>query len=169
MQKIAALQVKDYLTLANAACGALSIAAAFAGQMWFWLLIPLAVVFDALDGKFARLTKTQNKLGDSIDSMADMVSFGVAPFFAALTILGPNWLLWIGGVLFVLAAVVRLSFFAVSPTRAFFVGMPAPAAALIALFFVMLDVWSHHGGTVAGIAMLVLAFLMVSDYKFPKA
>ena len=77
----------DWFTLANAFCGTGAIFAAMrflqegvvADLLWGMALIPLAFVFDALDGRIARWRKVASTLGRELDSLADVISFGVAP------------------------------------------------------------------------------------------
>src|SRR5437879_2357709 len=88
------------LTLGNAVCGFAAIACAnkvdpsnadtnnfFARSGW---LIIAAMVFDALDGYVARLSRTASNFGAQLDSLCDAISFGVAPAFLVLK-LGPTW------------------------------------------------------------------------------
>lgn len=80
-------QLADWFTLANAFCGTGAIFAAMRflqdghrGDLLFGMaLIPLAFVFDALDGRVARWRKSSSTLGRELDSLADVISFGVAP------------------------------------------------------------------------------------------
>jgi CDP-diacylglycerol--serine O-phosphatidyltransferase len=77
----------DFLTLGNAACGASTVllclesarAEPRASLVWAFLLLPLALVLDVLDGWVARWRHQQSPLGADLDSLADIVSFGVAP------------------------------------------------------------------------------------------
>ena len=80
-------QLADWFTLANAFCGTGAVFAAMrflqegvvADLLWGMALIPLAFVFDALDGRVARWRKVASTLGRELDSLADVISFGVAP------------------------------------------------------------------------------------------
>jgi CDP-diacylglycerol--serine O-phosphatidyltransferase len=80
-------QLADWFTLGNAFCGTGAIFAAMrflqegvvADLLWGMALIPLAFVFDALDGRIARWRKVASTLGRELDSLADVISFGVAP------------------------------------------------------------------------------------------
>lgn len=80
--------VADFFTLANAVCGALSIFLClnylensryepYLG--WAFVLLPLSLIFDILDGKIARMTHSMSPYGADLDSLADLISFGVAP------------------------------------------------------------------------------------------
>ena len=97
--------------------------------------IGIAIVLDMLDGRIARLTGTASDFGVEFDSLADVISFGIAPailsFAWGLAPLGR--LGWAAGFLFVTAAAMRLARFniqsAAGGDKRYFVGMPSPAAA----------------------------------------
>ena len=87
LSMIRGFHLADFLTLANAACGVLAV---FAVMAYFETrdvsrllaaaaLIPLALVFDALDGRVARGRRKHSAMGRELDSLADVISFGVAP------------------------------------------------------------------------------------------
>lgn len=94
----------------------------------------VAMVFDGLDGRVARLTNTQSKFGAEFDSLSDMVSFGVAPALVAFT-----WVLqdlgkigWFAAFLYCAGAALRLARFNTqigSIDKRYFMGLPSPAAA----------------------------------------
>ena len=136
------------------------------------IAIFLAMVFDGMDGRVARLTNTQSAFGEQYDSMADLTSFGVAPalvmYVWALQDLG-RWG-WLAAFVFVAGAALRLARFntniAVVDKR-FFQGLPSPAAAALIAGFVWLSVdnklpistnvlqWSAFVLTIyAGVAMV---------------
>lgn len=109
------------------------------------IAIFLALVFDGMDGRVARLTNTQSAFGEQYDSMADLTSFGIAPalvmYVWALQSLG-RWG-WLAAFIFVAGAALRLARFntniAVVDKR-FFQGLPSPAAAALIAGFVWLAV-----------------------------
>ncbi|WP_282297388.1 CDP-alcohol phosphatidyltransferase family protein [Stenotrophomonas sp. PS02289] len=80
-------QLADWFTLANAFCGMGAVFAAMryvqdgerSDLLWGMALIPLAFIFDALDGRIARWRKSSSTLGRELDSLSDVISFGVAP------------------------------------------------------------------------------------------
>src|SRR3979490_1093550 len=135
--------------------------------------------FDAFDGRVARLTKTQSALGVGLDSLADVITFGVAP-----AILVYKWALYglgFGGILissvYAACGAIRLARFNVlahseSGVQRFFVGLPIPLAAgmLVALVIALNDLDTPVAESVGlwPIAMLVvvLAFLMVSTIRY---
>jgi len=140
------------------------------------LMIGGAAVLDMLDGRIARLTGTQSEFGAELDSLADAVSFGVAP-----AILAYVWALslvpragWPAAFLFLVCGVMRLARFNVQRSvvdSRYFVGLPIPAGAaqVAAIVFVLPDPPSPAQRWEA-IAMLVLVvvlgFLMVSTFRY---
>ncbi len=110
------------------------------------LLVFLAMVFDALDGAVARLTNQTSAFGAQLDSLADVVTFGVAPAFLAKILIdfharGPEALLpenakmyWAAAAIYVLCAAMRLARYNVEGDQGSgdeFVGLPTPAAAAV--------------------------------------
>jgi CDP-diacylglycerol--serine O-phosphatidyltransferase len=142
------------------------------------LLIGIAMVLDTMDGFLARLTNSSSAFGVELDSLADVVSFGLAPAILAFTWgLWPlHRLGWAAGFLYVAAAAMRLARFNVqsstttaSTDKRYFVGMPSPAAAAVIASTVL---WYPYGlhvreAALPALAMvLVPAFLMVSTMRF---
>ena len=137
--------------------------------------IVLAAVLDGLDGRIARLLKAASRFGAELDSLADFVNFGVAPGIVVFTwaLDGLRSMGWIVVLIFSICAALRLARFNVALDAdqpawkgEFFVGVPAPAGALI----VMLPLYVEGIG-VPGVQSLtpvilaytlVIAFLMVS-------
>jgi CDP-diacylglycerol--serine O-phosphatidyltransferase len=163
-------------TVANLFCGYASIIHSTRGDFdTAALLIGVAMVLDTLDGYFARLTHSATDFGIQLDSLADVVSFGLAPAILAFT-----WGLWplrrLGwavGFIYVAAAAMRLARFniqtAVLTDKRYFVGMPSPpAAAVIAatvyLYPAGLD--DYRAALPALAMVLVPALLMVSTVRF---
>ena len=124
-------------TIANMFCGYACIVHAMRGHYEVGAtFIGIAGVLDMLDGRIARATNTTSAFGLELDSLADVISFGLAPAILAfswgLTPLGR--LGWAVGFLFVTAAALRLARFNIqSPTgdKRYFVGLPSPAAAAV--------------------------------------
>ncbi len=139
------------------------------------IAIFIAMIFDGLDGRVARVTNTQSEFGAEYDSMADMVSFGVAPALVAY-----NWgftelgkLGWLAAFIFVAGAALRLARFntqvGIADAR-FFQGLASPAAAGVVASFVWvaqeyaLDV-HNLSWVIAGITS-ICGLLMVSNFKY---
>ncbi len=139
---------------------------------WFILV---SAVFDALDGKVARLTGTTSRFGVEYDSLADLVAFGVAPgllmYAWALKPFGK--LGWLAAFLFVVCGALRLARFNVQVDTVEskrFVGLPIPAAAGMVASCVLLFFHLGGSGTIKKVSILlliyVLAYLMVSNIRY---
>jgi CDP-diacylglycerol--serine O-phosphatidyltransferase len=154
-----------YACIVHAMRGEFATAAPFIG---------FAIVVDMLDGRIARMTGTTSAFGVEFDSLADIISFGVAPAILAFAWgLQPLGRLgWAAGFLFVAAAAVRLARFNIqagSTDKRYFVGMPSPAAAGIPAATVYAYPWGFHGSVEAlpVLAMVIVpALLMVSTIRF---
>lgn len=138
----------NLLTLANAGCGLLAISKAIDAvvgspehfgprlETACWLIV-LAMVFDALDGKLARLTSSFSEFGAQLDSFADALTFGVAPAMLAKVVLEREGVLhprvhFLVAAAFSLMAILRLARFNLEdhePGHSHFQGLPSPAAA----------------------------------------
>lgn len=153
------------------------------------IAIFVAMVFDGLDGRVARLTHTQSAFGVEYDSLSDMVSFGVAPalvvyvwalddfaFMKNIPILGP-WLTtrlgWIAAFVYCACAALRLARFNTTlevADKRFFQGLPSPAAAcLVAGMVWAFNEYQIKGQDVIWLAWLLTTFAglsMVSNFKF---
>jgi CDP-diacylglycerol--serine O-phosphatidyltransferase len=139
------------------------------------ILIGVAMVLDTLDGFFARLTRSSSAFGVELDSLADVVSFGLAPAILAFTWgLWPLGRLgWAAGFVYVSAAAMRLARFNIQTSsvsdKRYFAGMPSPAAAAVTASTVYLYPWGLQDPRAAAPALamvLVPAFLMVSTIRF---
>ncbi len=150
---IRSFHAADVLTLCNAACGAGSVFAAMAyiqtGHLGLFylaaLLVPLALVFDALDGRVARWRHEHSVLGRELDSLADVISFGVAPAALAFAAGMQAALDVVALLFFVGCGVGRLARFNVTAEALsaggdkvkYFEGTPIPASVLLVLVLAM--------------------------------
>jgi CDP-diacylglycerol--serine O-phosphatidyltransferase len=162
-------------TMANLFCGYACIVHSLRSELdTAALFIGFAFGLDILDGRIARMTGTTSAFGLEFDSLADVVSFGVAP-----AILSFQWGLqplgqigWAAGFLFVAAAAVRLARFNIqsgSQDKRYFVGMPSPAAACVpaATVFAYPQGFQSASHAVAVLAMVIVpALTMVSTIRF---
>ena len=192
----------DWLTLANAMCGTSAIFLALRALqegndrwlLWGLGLIPLAFVFDALDGRVARWRQSSSTLGRELDSLADVITFGVAPALLAwmwgfkllpLTI-DPEMrtkIVQLGSIFcfaFLMAGASRLARFNITknpqpsnpgrPGKKYFVGLPIPAGAgVIAAmvhFSAGLPIYSAWTALSWLMMVVVIAYLMVSTWRF---
>jgi CDP-diacylglycerol--serine O-phosphatidyltransferase len=163
-------------TVANMFCGYACVV--YATRREFETAAPFvgfAFVLDMLDGRIARLTGTESEFGVEFDSLADIISFGMAP-----AILAFNWGLaplgrlgWAAGFLYVTAAALRLARFNIQSVAGFdkryFVGMPSPAAAAViaATVFLYPAGFSDYRPALPALAMVIVpAVLMVSTIRF---
>jgi CDP-diacylglycerol---serine O-phosphatidyltransferase len=163
-------------TMGNMFCGYACIVYALRGDFETAApFIGFAVVLDMLDGRIARLTGTATDFGVELDSLADVISFGVAPailsFAWGLSPLGR--LGTFSGFLFVSAAAMRLARFNIQSAgggdKRYFVGMPSPAAAGIPAATVYAYPCGPHdyGAALPVLAMVLIpALLMVSTIRF---
>ena len=164
-------------TMASMFCGYACIVYAMRGE--FATAAPFigwAIVADMFDGRIARMTGTESEFGVEFDSMADIISFGIAPailsFAWGLAPLGR--LGWAVGFVFVAAAAIRLARFNIqsaspSQDKRYFVGMPSPAAAGIpaATVYMYPSGFQTYSDALPVLAMVVIpAVLMVSTIRF---
>ena len=163
-------------TLGNLFCGYACIVYAMRGEFSTAApFIGFAMVLDMLDGRIARMTGTSSDFGIELDSLADVVSFGMAA-----AILSLSWGLqplgrlgWAVGFLFVAAAALRLARFNIqtgSQDKRYFVGMPSPAAAAVPAATVFAYPWgfqdSFNQSLLVMPMVIVPALLMVSTIRF---
>lgn len=165
--------VPSLFTVANIFCGFQSVVQSTRGHFeWAALLILIAIIADILDGRIARLTGATSSFGEVYDSVADIVSFGVAPALLAF-----QWGLWqvprIGvavSFLFLVAVSIRLARFT---TRTHddhsFEGLPAPAGAGAIAMLVLVSptpVQRPYFIPVVVVFVLCLSLLMVSNLPY---
>ena len=137
-------------------------------------LIGWAIVLDMLDGRIARLTGTASEFGGELDSLADVISFGVAP-----AVLAYSWAFgtvqrvgWLAAFLFVVCGALRLARFNVQKhvvDSRYFVGLPIPAAAAQVaawVHFMPEPLESRSQAAIALALITALAFLMVSTFRY---
>ncbi len=162
-------------TTGNVFCGFYSFIAALNDKFLLaaWAIV-LATIFDFLDGRIARMTKTTSDFGMQYDSLADVISFGMAPAFLCYA-----WVLkpfgrvgWMAAFLYLLCAALRLARFntAKEVQNQYFIGLATPAAAAViaSILIAFEDLFGSrvHPGFMVAI-VYILAFLMVSNIKYP--
>ncbi len=169
--------IPNLFTSGNLFCGVFAVIAVFNAEFSkAAVAILFASIFDTLDGKLARLTRTTSKFGVEYDSLADLVSFGVAPGLLAYSwALGPYGRLgWVAVFLYIVCGALRLARYNVQISDVEsrdFVGLPIPAAASFIATLVMLDSYILHFGREILPSLIlaityVLAFLMVSTIRY---
>ena len=172
--------IPNLLTTGSVLCGFVSIIYSFGGNLAIAAnLILASFILDGLDGRVARITKTTSDFGAQYDSLADVVSFGVAPsiflyqwFLKDVNFLINSWL-ELGVIissLYLVSVLLRLARFNVSKSNDFFIGLPCPlGAVLVTLSFIVfskfdLDLSLHKEITV--FITLLISFLMISKFSY---
>lgn len=139
------------------------------------IAIFIAMIFDGLDGRVARMTNTQSEFGAEYDSMADMVSFGIAPGLVAY-----NWALadygkfgWLAAFVFVASAALRLARFNTQvgvADKRYFQGLASPAAAGIVASIIWVgttyQITGMDYGYIIGGITIITGLLMVSNFRY---
>ena len=173
------LLLPNIVTLLALCLGMTAIRLAMEGSIeWSVSAIAGAAVLDGLDGRIARALKGTSRFGAELDSLADFIDFGVAPAFLLYVadLHSAKSLGWVASLLFAMACALRLARFNVmldDPTTAawrntFFVGMPAPAGAIVGLLPIYLRFSLGLGAPGAQVAVvetvyvLAIALLMAS-------
>lgn len=135
----------------------------------------IAMIFDGLDGRVARMTNTQSEFGAEYDSMADMLSFGIAPGIVAY-----NWALssfgkfgWLAAFVYVACAALRLARFNTQvgiADKRYFQGLASPAAAGVIASLVWVGseykIDGQDYGYIIGVVTIIVGLLMVSNFRY---
>lgn len=170
MFKLIVSQIPNTITCLSLVCGCLSVVCSFrgsevvAGSLTGYsaamLLIGVAAVCDFLDGAMARQLKAYSELGKQLDSLSDLVSFGVAPGLLVYNVLGDvglaSWLPWFA-VLIPVCGEIRLARFNIDDRQTTsFLGLPIPANAI---FWIGISWALLHGGVYS--AWSILGFIIL--------
>jgi CDP-diacylglycerol---serine O-phosphatidyltransferase len=163
-------------TTGNVFCGFYAFVAVLNENYYYaaWAIV-VGMIFDGLDGRIARLTKTTSAFGEQYDSLADIITFGMAPAFLAYSwVLKPFGRLgWMAAFLFLLCAALRLARFNVTKPEIrseHFIGLPSPASAVVIASIVIAfeDLFATRMNPfIMVMVVYTLAFLMVSNIKYP--
>jgi len=179
-KKTARVILPNMLTLIGVCIGLTSIRFALDGRFEFAIVaIIFAAVIDGLDGRIARLIKGTSKVGKELDSLTDMISFGVAPafimYFWKLNTLGRFG--WLVCLIYVICVALRLARFNVNSSQEpswrdnFFEGVPSPAGGILVLTPLIFSMTNFefipiNYDIVVPIFFIVTSFLLIS--KFPS-
>ena len=179
-KKTARVILPNMLTLIGVCIGLTSIRFALDGRFEFAIVaIILAAIIDGLDGRIARLIKGTSKVGKELDSLTDMISFGVAPafimYFWKLNTLGRFG--WLVCLIYVICVALRLARFNVNSGQEpswrdnFFEGVPSPAGGILVLTPLILSMTNFefiaiNYDIVVPIFFIVTSLLLIS--KFPS-
>jgi len=172
--------VPSLFTLFNLFFGIWSMVLASRGEFYraSWYIV-FAGILDTLDGRVARLSNTGTRFGAELDSLVDIVSFGVAPAFLMyqLEFAGAGQASWIFCYFYVMAAAIRLARFNITQagrTKSHFVGLPSPAAGMtLATYYpftltpfyrIVVGAWPWH--LILTFLMIFLTILMVSNVRY---
>jgi len=168
----------NLFTAASAFAGVLSVIASSKGEFEKAVyLILLSLLFDGLDGRVARLTKTTSRFGAEFDSLADLVAFGVAPAMLFYFNIGIHYgkLGSLLSAIYVLFGAIRLARFNVTaPTSepSVFIGVPIPTAAVFISIWILFGIKYHIMTSgfswVILFFMVLVSFLMVSNIRYPS-
>jgi CDP-diacylglycerol---serine O-phosphatidyltransferase len=166
-----AKSIPSLLTVGNLFLGIIAIIMVFNEKPGMAaVMVLIAMLLDGVDGRVARALNAQSEFGKELDSLSDVISFGVAPAFIMYVVafqdLSPA-LAWIVTAIFPICGALRLARFNVITSNAgYFIGLPIPAAggvlATLALFKDDIPV------SVLLTCSLVLSFLMVSTVRYPN-
>ncbi|MDQ0218223.1 CDP-diacylglycerol--serine O-phosphatidyltransferase [Peribacillus cavernae] len=162
-------QTANIITLANLSLGGFAIIAAINGELHLsLLLIFLAALADRFDGMVARKFNCESELGEQLDSMCDIISFGVAP--ALLIYQGILHEFGAPGTFFTVfyigCGAFRLARFNISENNGYFTGLPITAAGCLAtLSFLAIP---HFHPVLFLSLIILLSFLMVSPFRIRK-
>lgn len=142
------------------------------------ILIIIAMLLDGLDGRVARALNVQSEFGKELDSLSDVISFGVAPAFVMYVMVFQDHrdlnvaITWMVTVIFPICGALRLARFNVAPddTPGYFIGMPIPMAggalAMVAIFHERITEYTSVY-VLLGITLL-LSYLMISKHRYPS-
>ncbi|HEB37809.1 MAG TPA: CDP-diacylglycerol--serine O-phosphatidyltransferase [Thermoplasmatales archaeon] len=159
------ISTADVFSFVNALFGFISIMFMLKGDFWLAVtFVLLATLSDGLDGIIARRFYSGN-LGESMDSLADIISFFVAPSVIIL-MSGryENPVILFALSVYLFASLLRLSSFPILKKEDYFDGLPIPASGIILILLVIINV----DLMVLAIALLLFSILMVSKVHYPK-
>lgn len=172
MAKIAKSAVPNAFTFTNLGCGVISLLVTFQGNYKLSaIFIILACLADRYDGRVARLLNVSSELGKELDSLADLVSFGVAPSilifniynFSNLGILGYLLVL-----LFPIAGAYRLARFNTTQFDGAFYGIPITFAGMFMAIFAFVTSGNPINTGITIVLTVLLSYLMVCKHRFKK-
>ena len=162
----------NILTLANLGCGIMSLMMLFQVEYnWSAIFIVLACIADRYDGTLARYLNVSSELGKELDSLADLVSFGVAPSILVFHVYSFSQLGFLGYLLvllFPIAGAYRLARFNVTKFDGEFYGIPITFAGMFLALYCLLSMKYLLPVGITALLMLTLSYLMVCKHRFKK-
>ena len=163
-------QIPNIITLLNLVCGVLSIKYSFAWNLELAaFLIFLAAIFDFFDGASARLLKVHSEIGKQLDSLADLISFGLAPGIILLQLFkkyGVDADIQFVFLFIPVFSAIRLANFNIDDRQTKeFIGLPTPANGFFWAGLVFVNLESLFPVMTLPILCMVMSFLLVSEIK----
>jgi CDP-diacylglycerol--serine O-phosphatidyltransferase len=176
--------VPSAFTLGNLFFGFWAVVSAYNGNfLWAGWFIVFAGILDGLDGRVARMSNTGSRFGAELDSLVDVISFGVAPAMIMyfLEFNSSGRFAWVICFLYVVCTAIRLARYNVTSGHggrpsSWFTGLPSPAAGTVLAVYFPFSQTTWYQSSLAYlnvqmgivILMVVLAVLMVSNVKYPR-
>lgn len=167
--------IPNGFTFINLSLGICSILATFEGNyLLASIFIILAGLVDRYDGRIARFLNASSELGKELDSLADLVSFGLAPSILSFLLFnfkdfGPTSLIgFVVLLIFPICGAFRLARYNVSTFDGVFAGVPITIAGCFMALFVLFTYKSNISALIPMILMLICSYLMVSNFKLKK-
>jgi len=164
--------IPSLLTIANLVIGVVAMLLAFQGITGTAaLLVVIGMGLDGLDGRAARLFKAESAFGRELDSLSDVVTFGVAPaiIMFGVVLQGLGWIGYVIAALFPVCGALRLARFNVQrKSTNYFVGLPITAAGGILATMALYKNLLNPAQIILPIGMIALAVLMVSNVRYPN-
>jgi CDP-diacylglycerol--serine O-phosphatidyltransferase len=161
----------NLFTIGNLFLGIISIISVFNDKPELAaIMVIVAMLLDGLDGRVARALNAQSEFGKELDSLSDVISFGVAPAFIMYVVAFsslPSAAAWIVTAIFPICGALRLARFnVVEGVPGYFIGLPIPAAGGVLCTLALFH--SELNSIVLLLSTLLLSYLMVSTVKYPN-
>jgi len=162
--------IPNFLTMLNLFFGIISLIFTIQNYWQYAaVMVIIGMIFDGLDGRMARMLKVQSDFGKELDSLSDVITFGVAPAMIMYNVELQYWGFagWLITAIFPIAGSLRLARFnIITKSTNYFIGLPITAAGgVLATLALYNDVFQ---GYVLVLLMLILSFLMISNIKYPN-
>jgi CDP-diacylglycerol--serine O-phosphatidyltransferase len=166
----------NLFTASSIFVGVISIVEASKGHFVLasWLIL-LSLIFDGLDGRIARITNTTSQFGVEFDSLADIISFGIAPAMLLYFFEGHNFGRFgiLVSALYVIFGAIRLARFNISTAKIdpnVFIGLPIPTAAIfISMWILLFNKYTLENYSIFLLFLVLgVSILMVSNFRYPS-
>lgn len=162
--------IPNLLTFINLSLGIISIVETFHKNYFVAAaLVIIAAIIDRYDGKVARLLNVSSELGKELDSLSDLISFGIAP--ALLIFTKYQYISTIGiciSLIYIISGSYRLAKYNLSKFNGVFNGIPITISGLVITLFALAVPSNYTSFILSNILTLIFAYLMISEFKFKK-